>query len=306
MAGELILPLSRRPPLSVDYMAPSAGVRGDLVELPGGPGFLLADVEANGRVAVGVQSHMVSVPQPTTPRAWKAGEHVYLDHDKQFVHQTNQARWRIGWCHEDTAADVDRVPVVWNPSEGHYYQRLDETTTPKFEMVNPLSSNLSVADGGSVTRRLCTTDLKGIIPGVPVRFDFDGTIYWLSGNTEHNGEFILTFTLWPGDATKQIRLTTNTFRNARANRIAGTTLSDFSQTFIFSVGTTLIDAISNSTTYTLTAADFEGSIPLQLDLRLFPHKRDTIDTKIGQAMNLRRLNLIHPHMVISQSGRILS
>ena len=303
MSNELILPLTHRSPLSVDYTTTAALSRGDLVELPGGPGFALADANANTTVAVGVQSPMVSIAQPATPRAWKAGELVYLNADNEFVSRTNIAKWLIGWVHEDTSADAKRVPVVWSPSEGHFHLMLDEDTTPKFGMTSVTSGN-QIPSGSVDTHRLCQTTTKGIRSGAPVRFDFDGSLLW-QGNADHVAELTFILTFWYGIDAKQIVKRTSTYHQARQNRSEGTVLSGFSQTIMFTVGSDIEDDVTANRATTITAQDFEDGIPLQVDFEFAPRVRNDYTTAHADQVNVNPIHMLHPHMIISQSGRAL-
>ena len=304
MAGELILPLSRKPPLSVDYATTAALSRGDLVELPGGPGFALADANANTTVAVGVQSPMVSVPQPTTARAWKAGEPVYLDHDNEFVHQTNIARWRIGWCHEDTAIDAKRVPVVWSPSEGHYYRRFSADTTPKLADAL-ITSQQNVAENGSWETTLLTTDLKGIRQGAIVHFEYDGDLVWLLANRKPALVITIITTLWHSISARAVSRETTALRYTAQGQTNGISMASFSEDLdAMSIGTSFTSDGGNA--FTVGKQDFDDGIPFQIKLRVAPKKADDLSAGAGGTTRISSLSINHGHLVITQEGRQVS
>ena len=304
MAGELILPHGHGL-RSVDYTAPAAGKRGDLVELPDGVGFLLGDVSANGVVAVGIDAAFVTVPQPDTARAWKAGEAVWLDHDRKVTGPTMIARWGLGYVHHDTPDTEARVPVVWAPREGHFYEALNPRTTPAFQLPGGpvLTGNAPgtiTKDGGQLVWRLARTSTKGIRPGVPIVVDYEGDIL-VTGNTSTNFEFAIGYELWRNVAAKRATVWRIVFRDGskRASEI-GLSMDSFSNQSILDVGVPIPNDDGGVTM--VTAADFEDGIEVDIHLRLRAFAIGDHSTALNKPVRIDYLEIEHPQVVTSQTG----
>ena len=201
MAKELILPLTRSHPRSVDWKALADVERGDLVEMAGGTmGFAMQNAKKDEVVAVGIDADLVTVSQPDTARAWTAGEPVYLDADKKTVGMTGKALARLGYVHNDTAATEARVPIVWMPDYGHFFEELTQTTTPAMSLTVANNTRLDAAQNRPLDQlfheaEIVKTNLKGIRPGVPVHVTYEGAIYWrLDRNAK--SEVTLSYYLW--------------------------------------------------------------------------------------------------------------
>lgn len=301
MAGELILPYAHGV-RSVDYTAPADGARGDLVELPGGIGFLMDDVSANGVVAVGIDAPLVTVPQPTTAKAWKAGEAVYLTHDREFSGPTMIARARVGYVHHDTPSTETRVPVVWSPGAGHFYEALNPRTTPSFMLPGGpvLTSGQINKDGAATIYRLARTTTKGIQPGVPVVVDYEGDIL-LRLNKSANVEYSLGYELWRNDATKRATIWRIAFReHGKNHNEVGLSMDSFSNQSILDVGTPVPNDGGSVTM--VTADDFENGIEVDINLRLRAYKTDDHTAFLGSRTQIEYLEIEHPQVVTSQTG----
>ena len=302
MAGELILPFAHGV-RSVDYTAPAAGKRGDLVMLPDGVGFLMADVEANGVVAVGVDAPFVTVPQPDTARAWKAGEAVWLDHDGKITGPTMIARWGIGYVHHDTPSTETRVPVVWAPREGHFYEALNPLTTPAFALPGgPVLTNAGdiAKNGGQLLWRLARTTTKGIRPGVPIVVDFEGDIL-ISAGVGYNLEVSIGYELWRNVAAKRATVWRTSFRDAsKKDTEVGLSMDSFSNQSILDVGVPIPNDDGGVTM--ITAADFEDGIEVDINLRLRAFAINDHSTAHGKAIPIKYLEIEHPQVVTSQTG----
>lgn len=317
MAGELILRAAAGHIESLDWTSPAAGKRGDLVEVGDVYGYLLDDVAANGRVAVGIEGH-VTVPQPATARAWKAGELVHLTHEREFAGATPVARARIGYVHQDTPASETRVPVVWRPGPGHYYQRLDHLTTPAFALDPPIRPSTKETIGhtppGEILKTLCTTTTKGIAPGVPIEVNYEGDIK-IEQNQEVNIEFGLGYVLWHDDAQKKATIWRRSQRNGAKNRGAGIGMDSFSNQSILEIGTVIPNDRTtdpaNPVLTTVTAEDFENGIPVQILLRIHLYQRNNVQRRYGSAdgddkiSTVENLHLDHGALVTRQRGPVL-
>ena len=297
MAGEAIFLLSGKPPASVDYTAAADGKRGDLVDAGGTPAFLLDDVSANGIVAAAIASDLVSVPQPTTARAWKAGEPVYLTHDREFGGTMPIARARVGYVHHDVPDTETRVPVVWRPGEGHYYQSLNPRTTPAYSLTTVTATTM-VGKAVEYTQTLATTSTKGIAPGVPTQVDYEGDLLLRNVEKHANCEFSVGYRMWHDDSTKVATLWTVAFRDARKHVEIGISMDSFSSANVLDVGSPIPNDDGGTTT--VTQADFDNGIPVQIILRLRFYKQDTHTERIGTEFDL--LEMENPQLVTRQWG----
>ena len=209
MAGELILPLKLNI-RSVDWTATGDVARGDLVELTDGlVGFALGEAKATETVAVGIEADLVTVPQPDTARAWKAGEQVNIDLEGKSVGAANITRARLGFVHHDTPATQSRVPVVWRPGAGHFFEELTESTTPAMTVTGPAGARQRLDQTPFVWETdIVSTNLKGIRPGVPVHVTYEGALRWkINKNIE--AEITISYLLWEASQAGEPRLNTH-------------------------------------------------------------------------------------------------
>ena len=275
MAGEQVLRLSGRQPQSVDYVAAAAGKRGDIVDVNGKAAFLLDDVSANGRVAAAIGCDLVTVPQPTTAQAWKAGDSVYIDKDGGISGRTSIARHKLGCVHEDVADTATRVPIVWQPDYGHFYLEMHADTTPAFSLTPVTASPVVRLDTANNRAGFYYQDLtaigavniKGIRPNVPVYIDYDGFLYWVClQNT--NAEITISFVLWETDSGRATAIRHKHITDSRKGSELSEALRGFSNQFVIGVGDTF-----GSTT--VTQADFDDGIPVRMGLQV---RALTLDT----------------------------
>ena len=299
MAGELILPLAHGF-RSVDHTATAVGKRGDLVELAGGPGFLLEDVAANGVVAVAMSAPLVTVPQPTPARAWKAGDPVYLSHDREFIGVTPIARASIGYVHHDTPDTEERVPVVWETGPGHYYQSLNPMTDPKYDLT-PVdveeAAAINIGNRTQYTQTLTTTSTRGIAPGVPIQVDYEGDLL-VRTDKGVNMEFSVGYRMWHDDAAKVATIWTVAFRDARKGTEVGISMDSFSNANPLAIGAPIPNDDGGVTT--ITAQDFEDGIPVQVLLRLRGYSQNNHTNRTAVKFTL--LEMENAQLVTRQWG----
>ncbi len=275
MAGEQVLRLSGRQPQSVDYVAAAAGKRGDIVDVNGKAAFLLDDVSANGRVAAAIGCDLVTVPQPTTAQAWKAGDSVYIDKDGGISGRTSIARHKLGCVHEDVADTATRVPIVWQPDYGHFYLEMHASTTPAFRLpkpANPARPNLGSNNGTSQYYDNLTVsgtvNLKGIRPNVPVFIDYDGFVYWVM-NKNVTAEIIIMFLFWENTPSKVATLEHKHITDTRKGSEYSEALRGFSNQFVIGVGDFVPRArLAAGAVTEVTQADFDNGIPVRMGFRI--------------------------------------
>ena len=302
MAGELILPqkLNMR---SVDWVATGDVAKGDLVELSGGlVGFALGEAKATETVAVGIEADLVTVPQPDTARAWKAGEQVNIDIEGKSVGAANITRARLGFVHHDTPATQGRVPVVWRPAPGHFFEELTQTTTPAMTLTAPagMAQRLDTGSQEFVTD-IVSTNLKGIRPGVPVHVTYEGSLRWeINKNIE--SEITLSYLLWESIPSRRAVIE-HTFRQVTRNGTNSTiSLDNLSIHFTLKPG----DLVSRgriaagAVTEVLTR-DFTNGIPVRLSLRVRAYKGKGAEL-VDQTTRLASIQGIEMQMVTVQRG----
>ena len=272
MAKELILPLTRSHPRSVDWKALADVERGDLVEMAGGTmGFAMQGAKKDEVVAVGIDADLVTVSQPDTARAWTAGEPVYLDADKKTVGMTGKALARLGYVHNDTPASEARVPIVWMPDYGHFFEELTQTTTPAMSLTiannSRLDSNRNVpGDQLHQTADLVKANLRGIRPGVPVHVTYEGAIYWTIDRAVLS-ELIVFYLLWEDDDSKSATIEHTYIVEQRANFDQVVSLDNFSIHFTLNVGDSVPRGRVGNGSTVVTQADFDNGIPIRVGIR---------------------------------------
>ena len=269
MAGELILPqkLNMR---SVDWTATADTARGDLVELTGGlVGFALGEAKATETVAVGIEADLVTVPQPDTARAWKAGEQVFIDVDGKTSGPRDITRAKLGFVHHDTAATEARIPIVWLPDYGRYYQELTEETTPALSVTAPAGQQqrLDLIPQHWETN-IVTTTLKGIREGVPVHVTYEGAIRSeINKNVET--EIIVSYFLWESIPSKIATIEHTIVQTTRSGEDYSASLDNFSIHFNLKVGDLVPRGrLAAGAVTEVTRADFTNGIPVRLALRV--------------------------------------
>ena len=286
MAGELILPqkLNMR---SVDWTATADTARGDLVELPDGlMGFALAEIKDTETGAVAIEADLVTVPQPDTARAWKAGEQVNIDIDGKTSGPADITRARLGFVHHDTPATESRVPVVWRPDYGRHYHELTESTTPAMSITKPGNPafRLDLAPT-EVAVDIVKTRLRGIREGVPIHVTYEGAIR-TSINKAVVTELILSYLLWEDTPSKIATIEHTIATSTRNNAIHSTSLDNFSIHFNLKVGDLLPRGrVASGAVTEVTQADFDNGIPVRLALRVRAVTNDgdpvsTINTRL--------------------------
>ena len=265
MAGEKIYRYGRAVK-SIDWTATANGSKGDLIELPSGYGFLLDDVRRGGRVAVALECDLVTVPQPDTARAWKAGEPVYLDGDDKIDDETNIAKAKLGVVHHDIDATEARVPIVWQPDYGHYFQEITGSTTPAIGI--DVSSNQRLDNGLQLYYQdlMSGTTLKGIRPGVPIYVTFSGFLEWRMSKAVVS-EILVSYFLFH-NSTSRIAVIENTYRRQeRSNYRQSIALNDFSFHFNIKPGDALDRGRVGNGRTVVSARDFTDGIPVRLGVR---------------------------------------
>ena len=274
MAKELILPLTRNSPRSVDWKALADVERGDLVEMAGGTmGFAMQDAKKDEVVAVGIDADLVTVSQPDTARAWTAGEPVYIDPDRKTVGTTNKALARLGYVHNDTPSTESRVPIVWMPDYGHYFEELTGSTTPAMALS---ASGTHRLDSGQnlplnqlhLTREITKTSLKGIRPGVPVHVTYEGAIYWRIQDRVALSEVTVSYVLWESVPSKIAVIEHQYVSEQRQNFDQVVSLDNFSIHFTLKPGDLVSRGRFASGAVTqVTQADFDNGIPIRVEVR---------------------------------------
>ena len=282
MAGELILPqkLNMR---SVDWVATGDVAKGDLVELPGGlVGFALGEAKATETVAVGIEADLVTVPQPDTARAWKAGEQVNIDIEGKSVGAANITRARLGFVHHDTPATQSRIPVVWRPGVGHFFEELTESTTPAMTVTAPSGARQRLDQTPfEWTTDIISTSLKGIRPGVPVHITYEGALRWQINKAVEN-EITLSYLLWESIPSRRAVIE-HTFRQRTTSGATSTiSLDNFSIHFTLKPGDLVSRGrIAAGAVTEVLARDFTNGIPVRLAARIRAFKgtsQDIIDS----------------------------
>ena len=269
MAGELILPqkLNMR---SVDWVATGDVAKGDLVELPGGlVGFALDEAKATETVAVGIEADLVTVPQPDTARAWKAGEQVNIDLEGKSVGAANITRARLGFVHHDTPATQSRVPVVWRPGPGHFFEELTQTTTPAMTVTAPAGQRQRLDQTPFQWETdIVSTNLKGIRPGVPVHVTYEGALRW-SINKNIDSEIIISYLLWESVPSRRATIE-HTFRQqTRSGANTTISLDNFSIHFTLKTGDLVPRGrIAAGAVTEVLQRDFTNGIPVRLVARV--------------------------------------
>ena len=302
MAGELILPLKVNM-RSVDWTATGDVARGDLVELTDGlVGFALGEAKATETVAVGIEADLVTVPQPDTARAWKAGEQVNIDLKGKSVGAANITRARLGFVHHDTPATASRVPVVWRPAEGHFFEELTQTTTPAMSVTAPAGQRQRLDQTPfEWTTDIVSTNLKGIRPGVPVHVTYEGALRWtINKNVE--SEIIISYLLWESVPSRRATIE-HTFRQqTRSNATATISLDNFSIHFTLKIGDLVPRGrIAAGAVTEVLARDFTNGIPVRLAARVRALK-GTSDDVVTDTTRLSSLTGLEMQMITVQRG----
>ena len=303
MAGELILPLKLNM-RSVDWTATGDVARGDLVELPGGlVGFALGEAKATETVAVGIEADLVTVPQPDTARAWKAGEQVNIDLEGKSVGAANITRARLGFVHHDTPATQSRVPVVWSPGVGHFFEELTEDTTPAMTITAPAGQEQRLDNGDQQWfTDIIKTNLKGIRPGVPVHVTYEGAITWAISKAVIS-EITISYLLWES-VPSRLAIIEHSFNvTTRVNQTSTISLDNFAIHFTLKPGDLVSRgrAAQGAVTEVL-ASDFTNGIPVRVVIRIRAWKPNTPGTVND---NQTRLNSVSGHemqMITVQRG----
>ena len=302
MAGELILPqkLNMR---SVDWVATGDVAKGDLVELPGGlVGFALGEAKATKTVAVGIEADLVTVPQPDTARAWKAGEQINIDLEGKSVGAANITRARLGFVHHDTPATQSRVPVVWRPGVGHFFEELTQTTTPAMTVTAPAGASQRLDTGDQqFTTDIVSTNLKGIRPGVPVHVTYEGALRWqINKNIE--AEITLSYLLWESVPSRRA-IIEHTFRQVSRNNANNTiSLDNLSIHFTLKTGDLVPRGrIAAGAVTEVLARDFTNGIPVRLSLRIRAYTNNGTNL-VSETTRLSSLAGIEMQMITIQRG----
>ena len=302
MAGELILPLKLNM-RSVDWTATGDVARGDLVELADGlVGFALGEAKATETVAVGIEADLVTVPQPDTARAWKAGEQVNIDLERKSVGAANITRARLGFVHHDTPATASRVPVVWRPGAGHFFEELTQTTTPAMTITAPSGAAARLDTGDQqYTTDIVSTNLKGIRPGVPVHVTYEGALRWeINKNVET--EITISYLLWESVPSRRATIE-HTFRQVTRNGTNSTiSLDNFSIHFTLKPGDLISRGrIAAGAVTEVLQRDFTNGIPVRLTARVQAYK-DKGSMLVDGTTRLAALQGIEMQMVTIQRG----
>ena len=302
MAGELILPLKLNM-RSVDWTATGDVARGDLVELTDGlVGFALGEAKATETVAVGIEADLVTVPQPDTARAWKAGEQVNIDLEGKSVGPANITRARLGFVHHDTPATASRVPVVWRPSEGHFFEELTQTTTPAMSVTAPTGANQRLDQTPFFWEtNIVSTNLKGIRPGVPVHVTYEGAINW-EINKSVDSDITVSYILWESIPSRRAVIEHSFRANSRSGTTAGISLDNFSIHFTLKTGDLVPRGrIAAGAVTEVLARDFTNGIPVRLALRVRAFKVGS-NNLVDQTTRLAELSGTEMQMITIQRG----
>ena len=278
MAGELILPqkLNMR---SVDWTATADVARGDIVELPDGlMGFALAEIKDTETGAVAIEADLVTVPQPDTARAWKAGEPVYLDADRKTAPDSAIVLARLGYVHHDTPATQSRVPVVWRPGVGHFFEELTQNSTPAMSVTAPSGQRQRLDQTPfEWTTDIVSTNLKGIRPGVPIHVTYEGALRWQI-NKNIDTELIVSYLLWESIPSRRATIE-HTFRQqTRSGATSTISLDNFSIHFTLKTGDLVPRGrIAAGAVTEVLARDFTNGIPVRLALRVRALKAGSLE-----------------------------
>ena len=290
MAGELILPqkLNMR---SVDWTATADTARGDLVELPDGLlGFALAEIKDTETGAVAIEADLVTIPQPDTARAWKAGEPVYLDADRKTAPDSAIVLARLGYVHHDTPANQSRIPVVWRPGVGHFFEELTQTTTPAMTITPPAGQQQRLDNGDQQWfTDIVSTNLKGIRPGVPVHVTYEGAITWKISKAA-DSEVTISYLLWESVPSKLAIIEHSFTQTTRVNQTTTISLDNFSIHFTLKPGDLVSRgrAAPGAVTQVL-ASDFTNGIPIRVVIRIRAFKQNDssiidVQTRLAQVI----------------------
>ena len=275
MAGELILPLKLNM-RSVDWTATADTARGDLVDLPDGlMGFALAEIKATETGAVAIEADLVTVPQPDTARAWKAGEPVYLDADRKTAPDSAIVLARLGYVHHDTPATASRIPVVWRPGVGHFFEELTEDTTPAMTITAPTGQEQRLDNGDQQwSTDIVKTNLKGIRPGVPVHVTYEGAVTWAISKAVIS-EMTISYLLWESVPSRLAIIEHSFNETTRVNQTTTISLDNFSIHFTLKPGDLISRgrAAAGAVTEVL-ASDFTNGIPVRLVIRIRAFNND--------------------------------
>ena len=306
MAGEQIYRLGGGKITTVDWTADANGSKGDLVVAGGQPGFLLDDVTSGKVVAVGLECDLVTVPQPTTARAWKAGQPVAWSNGG-LAPNTALTSDRLGYVHHDVEASEGRVPVVWRTTNdvigNSFYQALNPTTTPAFGGHNiSLSGSeltaLTHPNGQSWV--LCETTTLGIRPNVPIEVDYEGDLLFRV-STKSLVRVRIGYVMWHSDAQKKATIWRNAWREAASNQEVGVAMDVFSNHNLLPIGAPVPNDLGNNTV--VTADDFTNGIPVQILINIagFANQSFTNRKNITPA----HLELFNPQIVTKQVGGVV-
>ena len=302
MAGELILPqkLNMR---SVDWVATGDVAKGDLVELPGGlVGFALGEAKATETVAVGIEADLVTVPQPDTARAWKAGEQVNINIEGKSVGAANITRARLGFVHHDTPATQSRIPVVWRPGVGHFFEELTQTSTPAMTVTAPAGARQRLDQTPFMwTTDIVSTNLKGIRPGVPVHITYEGALRWLI-NKNLETEITLSYLLWESIPSRRATIEHGFRQHSRNNTNNTISLDNFSIHFTLNPGDLLPrGSVAPGAVTEVLARDFTNGIPVRLTATVRAYK-DVGPDIADSATRLTGLTGLEMQMITVQRG----
>ena len=309
MADELVRPDGGGDITSVDWTATSNGSRGDVVRVNSHlTGFLLSDVTTGNVAPVAVECKLATVPQPSTARAWKAGDLVGW-HGGELVPKTTTVDSRVGYVHNDTASTEARVPVVWrgtNDNIGYsFFSILNERTTPSFGLTEITATTAIPDTDVGYQAILGTSNTLGVRPDVPINVDYEGSILITKrrGGDHVIMETSIGYILWPDDAAKKATFWRRSIIEARRGVEASVPLDSFSNISILSIGTPIpLDAGGS---YSLVESDFDNGIPIEIRLRLRAYEDDDINTR-DLGISFTHLALLHGQIVTHQIGGSLT
>ena len=308
MAGEQIYRFGGGKITTIDWTADANGSKGDLVVVGRDVGFLLDDVTSGKVVAVGLECDLATVPQPSTAKAWKAGEPVAW-HNGEIALNTALTSNLIGYVHHDTAASETRVPIVWrstNDTIGNsFYQALNPTTTPPFG-----GHNISVTGAEhDITASshpngqswvLCETTTLGIRANIPIEVDYEGDLLF---RLEQKGlvRLRIGYVMWHSDAQKKATIWRSAWREGIRNQEVGVAMDVFSNHNLLPIGAPVPNDMGNNTV--VTADDFTNGIPVQIVLNVAGFANQSFTNR--NDIDLRHLELFNPQVVTKQVGGVI-
>ena len=301
MAGEQVYRAGGGKVTTIDWTAPANASKGDIVSLGTTYGFLLDDVTANGVVAVGLECDLVTVPQPSTARAWKADESVGFTGAE--IAPLSLVNSRIGYVHHDVGADESRVPIVWRSTNElplyAFYQSLDPTTTPVFNFPDITTTvNISRQVGAGYQYTMGNSNLLGIRPGLPITVEFGGSIDHFMGNGLYR--ISMAYILFNNTANRRVTQWIDVWQDGRRNRRRIIPMSVYNREFTLEVGDTFTNDDGLTTTVTQTDFDFGLAVSHRLRVNKFNDAGNSLDD--GTIIQMHYAN---PRVVTTQLGGML-